>query len=106
MRKKGNAVYRGQNLFLLRQFASKLKTMRFTMGTLTVLFMVAFLGCSVALMFTDWQNQVLEMKFPFDVQVNSQNPEYDFAKELHIVGEEAGVKDRACTVFMKIIRTQ
>ena len=63
------------------------------MGTLTVLFMVAFLGCSVALMFTDWQNQVLEMKFPFDVQVNSQNPEYDFAKELDIVGEEAGVKD-------------
>lgn len=70
-----------------------MKTMRFTMGTLTVLFMVAFLGCSVALMFTDWQNQVLEMKFPFDVQVNSQNPEYDFAKELDIVGEEAGVKD-------------
>ena len=31
-------------------------------------------------MFTDWQNQVLEMKFPFDVQVNSQNPEYDFAR--------------------------
>ena len=73
VKKKGNAVYRGQNLFLLRQFASKLKTMRFTMGTLTVLFMVALLGCSVALMFTDWQNQVLEMKFPFDVQVNSQN---------------------------------
>ena len=93
VKKKGNAVYRGQNLFLLRQFASKLKTMRFTMGTLTVLFMVAFLGCSVALMFTNWQNQVLEMKFPFDVQVNSQNPEYDFAKELDIVGEEAGVKD-------------
>ena len=41
VKKKGNAVYRGQNLFLLRQFASKLKTMRFTMGTLTVLFMVA-----------------------------------------------------------------
>ena len=58
-----------------------------------MLFMIAFLGCSVALMFTDWQNQVLEMKFPFDVQVNSQNPEYDFAKELKIVKKEAGVKD-------------
>ena len=93
VKKKGNAIYHGQNLFLFRQFASKLKTMRFTMGTLTVLFMIAFLGCSVALMFTDWQNQVLEMKFPFDVQVNSQNPEYDFAKELKIVKKEAGVKD-------------
>ena len=38
----------GQNLFLLRQFASKLKTMRFTMGTLTVLFygrISGVLGC-------------------------------------------------------------
>ena len=93
VKKKGNAIYRGQNLFLLRQFASKLKTMRFTMGTLTVLFMIAFLGCSVALMFTDWQNQVLEMKFPFDVQVNSQDPEYDFARELKIVRKETDVKD-------------
>lgn len=93
VKKKGNAIYRGQNLFLLRQFASKLKTMRFTMGTLTVLFMIAFLGCSVALMFTDWQNQVLKMKFPFDVQVNNENPEYDFAKELKIVKKETDVKD-------------
>lgn len=93
VKKKGKRIYHGQNLFLLRQFASKLKTMRFTMGTLTVLFMVAFLGCSVALMFTDWQNQVLEMKFPFDVQVNSRNPEYDFAQELKIVEKETTVKD-------------
>lgn len=93
VKKKGNAIYRGQNLFLLRQFASKLKTMRFTMGTLTVLFMIAFLGCSVALMFTDWQNQVLKMKFPFDVQVNNEDPEYDFARELKIVKKETDVKD-------------
>jgi hypothetical protein len=74
VKKKGNAVYRGQNLFLLRQFASKLKTMRFTMGTLTVLFMVAFLGCSVALMFTDWQNQVLEMILPRNWILSEKKP--------------------------------
>ena len=28
----GNAIYKAQTLFLLRQFASKIKTMRFTMG--------------------------------------------------------------------------
>ena len=93
VKKKGKAIYRGQNLFLFRQFASKLKTMKFTMGTLTVLFMIAFLGCSVALMFTDWQNQVLDMKFPFDVQVNSQDPKYDFARELKVVGKETKIKD-------------
>lgn len=32
IRKKGNGIYRGGNLFLLRQFASKVRTMQFTMG--------------------------------------------------------------------------
>ena len=54
VRKKGKAIYRGQNLFLMRQFSSKLKSMRFTMGTLTSLFTIAFLGCSAAMMFSDY----------------------------------------------------
>ena len=93
VKKEGRRIYRGQNLFLMRQFASKLKTMRFTMGTLTVLFTVAFLGCSVALMFTDWQKQVLGIKFPFDIQVYHQDPAYDFSSELEVVRNETKIKD-------------
>ena len=93
VKKKGRRIYRGQNLFLMRQFASKLKTMRFTMGTLTVLFTVAFLGCSVALMFTDWQKQVLGIKFPFDIQAYHQDPTYDFSSELEMIRNETKIKD-------------
>ncbi len=93
VKKKGRRIYRGQNLFLLRQFASKLKTMRFTMGTLTVLFTVAFLGCSVALMFTDWQKQVLGIKFPFDIQIYNQDPAYDFTPELEVIKTETKISD-------------
>lgn len=93
VKKKGRRIYWGQNLFLMRQFASKLKTMRFTMGTLTVLFTVAFLGCSVALMFTDWQKQVLGIKFPFDIQVYHQDPAYDFSAELEVIRNETKIKD-------------
>ena len=93
VKKKGRRIYRGQNLFLMRQFASKLKTMRFTMGTLTVLFTVAFLGCSVALMFTDWQKQVLGIKFPFDIQAYHQDPTYDFSSELEVMRNETKIKD-------------
>ena len=43
--RKGRAcVYNGANIFLLRQLASKVKTMQFTLGTLTILFMVAWWG--------------------------------------------------------------
>ena len=58
----GAAVYKGQNLFLLRQFASKMRTMQFTMGTLTALFTLALLGASFALMFSDYENSVLRSR--------------------------------------------
>lgn len=93
VRKKGKAVYKGENLFLLRQFASKLKTMRFTMGTLTSLFTIAFLGCTAAMMFSDYQQQVLNNKFPFDVQIYNREAGYDFQKELSLLHEETDVKE-------------
>lgn len=87
VRKGGNGIYKGQNLFLLRQFASKVRTMQFTMGTLTALFTLALMGASIAWMFSDYENTVLEEKFPFDVQVNSIDPEDDFADEIEVLGE-------------------
>lgn len=93
IRSGGDLIYKGQNLFLFRQLASKIKTMWFTMGTLTSLFTIAFLGCTVAMMFSDYQDKALENKFPFDVQVYSPDVEYDFADELHILNEQTEIKE-------------
>ncbi len=78
-------VYQGQNLFLLRQFAAKVRTMQFTMGTLTSLFTLALIGASLALMFSDYENTVLEGKFPFDVQVYSKDVSDNFKEELEML---------------------
>lgn len=93
IRGEGKGIYRGQNLFLLRQLSSKIKTMRFTMGTITALFMLAFLGSTVALMFGDYQNKILGEKFPFDVQVYSGDVEDDFSLELGVIGEMCEMKE-------------
>ncbi|MDD6069894.1 MAG: ABC transporter permease, partial [Clostridiales bacterium] len=93
VRKKKNGIYRGQNLFLLRQFASKVRTMQFTMGTLTALFTIALMGASIALMFTDYENTVLEQKFPFDVQVYSADAEEDFADAKEVLMGSADIKE-------------
>lgn len=93
IRGEGEGVYRGQNLFLMRQFSSKIKTMRFTLGTITALFMLAFLGCTVAMMFSDYQDKVLEEKFPFDVQVYSGDVEDDFGQELSVIREMSRIKE-------------
>lgn len=93
IRNRGNGIFRGQNLFLLRQFSSKVKTLRFTLGTLTSLFVLALLGCAIAMMFNDFQNQILIHKWPFDVQIFSSNTEDDFKKELDILHRETDVKE-------------
>lgn len=93
VQRKGKAVYRGQNLFLLRQFASKIKSMQFTMGTLTSLFTLALMGASIALMFSGYENTVLEGKFPFDVQVYSSDTGDDFADEIAVLDDRAEVAE-------------
>ena len=44
-------------------------------------------------MFTDWQKQVLGIKFPFDIQVYHQDPAYDFSSELEVIRNETKIKD-------------
>lgn len=85
VRRKGNGIYRGQNLFLLRQFASKIRTMQFTLGTLTSLFTLALMGASIALMFSTYENTVLEDKYPFDIQIYNENADYDFEEERAVI---------------------
>lgn len=93
VRHEGRAVYRGQNLFLLRQFASKIKTMRFTMGTLTALFVLAFLGCSIAMMFNLYQERMFEVKMPFDIQIYSAYADDDFAAQLAVIEKNVPVEE-------------
>lgn len=93
VRRRGRGIYRGQNLFLMRQFASKIRTMQFTMGTLTSLFTLALMGASIALMFSEYENTVLERKFPFDVQLYSKEIGEDFAQEKKLVEENAQVQE-------------
>lgn len=85
VRRKGSGIYRGQNLFLFRQFASKIRTMQFTLGTLTSLFTLALMGASIALMFSAYENTVLGDKFPFDIQLFSDDPQYDFGRERAVI---------------------
>ena len=93
VRAHGKGIYRGQRLFLLRQFASKVRTMQFTMGTLTALFTLALLGASMAFMFSDYENTVLQVKFPFDVLVYSSQTDDDFADEKEVLYQNANVKE-------------
>ena len=89
VRKKKAGIYKGQTLFLLRQFSSKVRTMQFTMGTITALFTIALMGASIAFMFSDYENTVLQSKFPFDVQIYSADTAEDFADAKEVIQKYA-----------------
>lgn len=93
LREKKDGMYRGNTLFLLRQFSAKIRTMSFTMGSLTALFTLALLGSAVAFMFNHFQSEILKDKYPFDVQINSNDPEDDFRKEMELLEKEADVEE-------------
>ncbi|EAD8348884.1 FtsX-like permease family protein [Listeria monocytogenes] len=82
-RRKG--VYRGANLFILRQLSSKIKTMRFTLGTLTLLFAAALLSSTIVTMFADYQNQQMNKQLPFDTLIFSDQKDADFNEFLPIL---------------------
>ncbi|MDD3251815.1 MAG: ABC transporter permease [Lachnospiraceae bacterium] len=93
IRKRRAWIYKGANLFVLRQLSSKIKTMRFTMGTLSILFICAFMGMSVSMMLNDWQNKQLEENFPFDLSIHHAAPSYSFEKEKSEIEQFAGISD-------------
>ncbi len=93
LERKGAGTYKKQNLFVLRQLASKLRTMRFTMGTISLLLCVALLGGSIAMMFAKYQNRAVQNVLPFDVIMYNRDADYRFEEERQIIAEDTPVQE-------------
>lgn len=89
---KGRLLYKRENLFLWRQFSSKIRNTCFVLGTLSLLFLFALTGSSFAFMLSDYQNKQLEAEYPFDVIMISDDTEENFSEEETLIGETTDVK--------------
>ncbi len=94
----GRLVYRPDGLFLLRQLSGKIRTMRFTMGTLTILFTISLLGGSVAMMFASYQKEAIHNAVPFDLMLASESPDDQFTEEFTFLKKE-GVKVKERQIY-------
>ena len=92
--KEKKMVFKGLNLFLLRQFASKIKTMKFTMSILTILFVFAILGSSIAMMFNDFLDKRLDYQLPFDIIVFSDKVDDKFEKYIDTINQNNKIEDK------------
>lgn len=87
-------MYRKNRIFLYRQFASKVHTMRFTMGTLTLLLVCALLGGAFSFMFTSYQGQAIDYCMPFDVLIHSPDPGDDFSEEISAIQSYNAIQEQ------------
>ena len=69
--------YKGMNLFVFRQLASKINTMGFTMGTIAVLFTTAILASNYAVGLSKYKGEI-DKYTPFDVCMTNLKTDYAF----------------------------
>lgn len=85
---KGSLIYKHDCLFILRQFSSKMRNTCFVLGTLSLLFVFALVGSSFAFMLGDYQNKQLDVEYPFDIIIVSDNVENNFSKEEAVINKK------------------
>ncbi|HHX69822.1 MAG: ABC transporter permease [Miniphocaeibacter sp.] len=93
LKRGGRKIWKGSNIFLLRQFSSKIRTMEFTLGTLAVIFSVALIGSSCGFMINELQKRYVEEKFVFDIGIYNKNPEYDFTEQINKIKDTIEISD-------------
>ena len=91
--KKPNAIYKQANTFILRQLSSKMKAMRFTMGTLTTLFTMSLFGLTLSFMFLGFQQEVLQRNLPVDIMIFHNDVNEDFVQHTGIIQNSNAITD-------------
>ncbi|MBU5336923.1 ABC transporter permease [Intestinibacter bartlettii] len=68
--------YKNDNLFITRQFTSKIKTMGVTLGTLSLLITLSFLSLAGSMMYTDMFNAQIKSIAAYDVMISEVYSDY------------------------------
>lgn len=93
IKRKGRLIYKKEYLFLIRQFSSKIRNTCFVLGTLSFLFVFALAGSSLAFMLSDYQNKQLDVEYPFDIIIISDDTNNDFSGEETLIADNITPRD-------------
>ena len=78
-------------MFLYRNLTSKINTMTITISITALMFMLIFIGGNIALLYNNMLNNEIEMSFPFEILIQSNDD--DFTKYKEYIEENAQVKN-------------
>ena len=83
--------YKRNNMFLYRNLTSKINTMTITISIIALMFMLIFIGGNVALLYNNILNNEIEMSYPCEILLQSNND--DFTKYKEYIEKNAQVKN-------------
>ena len=82
----------GNRLFIWRSVESEIKSIKKIIFFVSFLLMISIVGSSVAMMYTDYENNQIDAEYPYDVMVYHENPDLNFNKEKEILDSSSGIK--------------
>lgn len=83
--------YKKDNMFLYRNLTSKINTMSFSLGTIALMFTIILIGGNVALLMNNLLNNEIEMGYPYEIMISTQDG--DFSKYKEYIEKNTKVKD-------------
>ena len=90
--KRRNIKYKGNNLFIARTFSSKVKSMSFTLGTITVLITLTFVVLNLSNLFKGVFEYQMDTTCPYDIAIELNPEEVDkfvtFIDEDYTINEQ------------------
>ncbi len=105
--------YKKQNLFLARSFASKVRSMSFTLATLSVLITITLVSVNFSLLFNGIFESQVDMESPYDITIsddqNKINEDRKLIAENYTIEEELTYniyKDKTSPIASLIGKTE
>ena len=83
--------YKKDNMFLYRNLTSKINTMSLSLGTIALMFTIILIGGNVALIMNNMINNEIEMGYPYEIMISTQDG--DFSKYKEYIEKNTKVKD-------------
>lgn len=83
--------YKKDNMFLYRNLTSKINTISFSLGTIALMFTIILIGGNVALLMNNLINNEIEMGYPYEIMISTQDG--DFSKYKEYIEKNTKVKD-------------
>ncbi len=88
-----NVKYRNDNLFIVRQFTSKIKTMGVTLGTLSLLITLSLVSLSSSIILSDSFNTQMKSTTAYDIMISEIYTECPEILELSVLKDREIIKE-------------